>query len=75
MELGRIKIKSVLKFVLPILIGAVAGYAYYFYIGCDRGCAITGNPWTSTFYGVAVGAVFANWQIFKMQKNESKQEK
>ena len=60
--------------MLPILIGAVAGYAYYFYIGCDRGCAITGNPWTSTLYGIAVGAVFANWQLFKKTKDVNREE-
>ena len=75
MELRRIKIKSILKFVIPIVIGAVAGYAYYYYIGCDRGCAITGNPWTSALYGVAVGAVFSNWHIFKKTKDVNKQER
>ena len=37
------------------LAGAGAGYLYYITIGCDGGCAITGNPWTSTAYGTFVG--------------------
>ena len=38
--------------------GAVAGFAYYHYVGCASGtCPITGNPWVSTIYGAAVGAL------------------
>lgn len=35
--------------------GAGLGYLYYITIGCDGGCPITGNPWTSTAYGAFVG--------------------
>ncbi len=35
--------------------GAILGYLYYTTIGCDGGCAITGNPWSSTAYGALVG--------------------
>lgn len=39
-------------------IGAAAGYAYYYYIGCMSGtCPITSNPYVSTMYGFAVGAL------------------
>ena len=44
------------KKILPILVGALGGYAYYHYIGCVSGtCAITSNPWISTAYGAMVG--------------------
>lgn len=44
------------KKILPILIGALGGYAYYHYIGCVGGtCAITSNPWFSTAYGAMAG--------------------
>lgn len=37
------------------LLGAIAGFAYYHYIGCASGtCAITSNPYISTLYGAAL---------------------
>ncbi len=42
-----------------ILIGAVAGYAYYYFVGCAGGtCPISSKPLNSTLYGALVGAVF-----------------
>lgn len=38
------------------MVGAIAGFAYYHYVGCSSGtCPITGNPYISTMYGAAVG--------------------
>ncbi len=38
------------------LLGAAAGYAYYYYIGCASGaCPITGHWWTSSLYGALLG--------------------
>jgi hypothetical protein len=54
------KIKKYLsfKFLAGIVIGGLAGYAYYYYIGCSSGtCAITSNPYNSTLYGVLAGGV------------------
>ncbi|MBF0408433.1 MAG: YtxH domain-containing protein [Candidatus Riflebacteria bacterium] len=37
-------------------IGAVAGYLYYYFVGCPSGaCPITANPYTSTVYGLIIG--------------------
>ena len=56
------------KIVLPILIGAISGYAYYHYIGCVSGtCPITSNPYISTAYGAVVGSVFIS---FKKKKDK-----
>jgi hypothetical protein len=42
--------------ILPIAIGAAAGYAYYYYVGCVTGtCPITSNPLLSTMYGAFMG--------------------
>lgn len=49
-----------LKKVLPVIGGASAGYAYYYFIGCTTGsCPITSNPWISTMYGALIGLVWA----------------
>ncbi len=54
-------IKSVLlKRVLPVAVGSLLGYAYYYFIGCNTGtCPITSNPFISTFYGGLLGGIFA----------------
>lgn len=51
--------------VLPILLGAAGGYAYYYFVGCVSGsCPITSNPWSSTAYGALIGAVFVRRSAF-----------
>jgi hypothetical protein len=43
----------------PILLGAAGGYLWYRFVGCKSGaCPITRNPWVSTIYGAAIGAMF-----------------
>jgi LytS/YehU family sensor histidine kinase len=40
------------------LVGAVAGFSYYYFVGCANGtCAISSNPINSTLYGLLMGAV------------------
>jgi hypothetical protein len=37
------------------VVGAIAGFAYYYYVGCNSGtCAITSNPYISTIYGTVL---------------------
>ena len=48
--------KSRNKMIIGALVGAIGGYAYYYFIGCKSGsCPITGNPWISTVYGLVLG--------------------
>ncbi len=50
-----------LKRGLLALAGGMAGFAYYYFIGCASGaCPISSNPFISTGYGVLVGTV-AGW--------------
>ncbi len=50
--------KHWLKSGLFILVGAIGGFAYYYFIGCRSGaCAITSNPYISTAYGAMIGMV------------------
>lgn len=50
--------------VIGIVAGAIGGYLYYHFIGCNSGtCAITSRPLNSTLYGALMGGLFLN--IFK----------
>ena len=56
--------------VLGIIIGASAGYLYYYFVGCASGaCAITSKPLNSTLYGSLLGGLFLN--IFKKEPSKS----
>ena len=56
MDIKKLTGRKNLTKVLFVVIGAVAGYAYYHFIGCaTRTCPITGNPYVSTMYGGLMG--------------------
>jgi phage shock protein E len=44
--------------LIGLLMGGIAGYLYYLFIGCSSGsCAITSRPLNSTLYGALMGAL------------------
>jgi hypothetical protein len=46
------------KLIVGIVLGALAGFAYYKFVGCASGaCPITSNPFISTIYGAVMGAL------------------
>lgn len=46
---------------LGIVIGAVSGYLYWYFVGCASGsCAITSSPVNSTLYGGLMGGLVIN---------------
>lgn len=50
--------KNYIRISIFSLLGAFAGYAYYFFIGCKSGtCPITSNWEISTLYGLIAGIV------------------
>ena len=52
---------------IGFLLGAVAGFLYWKYVGCLTGtCAITSNPFRSTVYFGIMGALF--FGLFQKQK-------
>lgn len=53
--------------IIGVLIGLIAGYLYYHYIGCNSGtCAITSKPLNSTLYGGLMGGLLLN--MFQTKK-------
>ena len=47
--------------ITGIGIGLIAGYAYYYFVGCASGtCAITSKPLNSTLYGGLMGGLLFN---------------
>jgi uncharacterized membrane protein YedE/YeeE len=53
--------KAILITGLGIVIGALTGYLYYFYVGCASGtCAITSKPLNATLYGSLMGGLLLN---------------
>ncbi|MBX2931464.1 MAG: hypothetical protein KF781_05910 [Chitinophagaceae bacterium] len=58
--------------LIGIALGAVAGYAYYYFVGCNSGtCAITSKPVNSTVYGAVMGALV--FSSFKKEEVKNKQ--
>lgn len=54
--------------VTGIVLGAISGFAYYYFVGCASGtCAITSSPVNATIYGAIMGGL-----LFSMFKKEKK---
>lgn len=57
--------------IAGVAVGALAGYLYYYFVGCASGtCAITSKPLNSTLYGALLGGVFFN--LFKKNPTQTK---
>ena len=49
-------------------LGALGGYLYWYFIGCNSGtCPITSSPLNSTLYGILLGGLIGS--MFKRDKN------
>jgi len=47
-----------IRLIIGIAAGAIAGFAYYRFVGCSSGvCPLTKNPFISTIYGAFIGAL------------------
>lgn len=56
--------------LVGVVLGALGGYLYYYFVGCASGtCLITSKPLNSTLYGSLMGALFFN--IFKKENNKT----
>ncbi|EKF54123.1 hypothetical protein I215_14044 [Galbibacter marinus] len=62
-------IKKNLLTIIGVPIGAIAGFLYWKFVGCNSGtCVITSNPINSTLYGSVMGGL-----VFSMFKNNKKE--
>jgi hypothetical protein len=67
MERSRFKMSwGKIKLFLPMSLGALGGFLYYNFIGCNGSCAITGGPINSTFYGSLMGLILTDWKQVKL---------
>lgn len=55
-----------IKLFFPVILGAIGGYLYYSFVGCNGSCAITGSPVNSTLYGSLIGLVLTDWKKIKL---------
>ncbi len=63
MEFQDARVRLWTRRAIPVVLGAIGGYAYWYFIGCASGvCPITGNPWISTAYGGFIGSLFVQWK-------------
>lgn len=61
--------KAILLTSVGVVVGAISGYVYYYYVGCASGtCAITSKPLNSTLYGSLMGGLLFNMFITDSKK-------
>lgn len=65
-------VSNIIKIFLFVALGAVGGYAYYYFIGCNVGnaCPITSNPLSSAGYGALIGGVISINFLSRKKKHE-----
>lgn len=62
--------KSIIITGIGIVVGAIAGYLYYYYIGCASGtCSITSKPLNSSLYGAVMGGLVFNMFVKSPKKS------
>ena len=53
--------KMVIRIILGVVIGGVAGFLYYKLVGCRTGsCPITSSPFSSIIFGAIFGGLIAS---------------
>lgn len=61
--------KAIIITGLGIIVGAIAGYLYYYYVGCVSGtCSITSRPLNSSLYGALMGGLVFNMFVKSPKK-------
>lgn len=61
--------KAIIITSIGIVIGGIAGYFYYHFVGCASGsCTITSKPVNSTLYGGLMGGLLFNMFVKEEKK-------
>jgi len=63
-----------LKISIGVIIGAIAGYTYYYFWGCTNGCPLQSNWTVMTAYGAFAGFVLTLPGKKKKNDNENKEQ-
>lgn len=64
---------SILITATGLFLGAIGGYTYWYYVGCNSGsCLITSSPTNSTAYGLVLGFLVAGVVKDWMNGNKDK---
>lgn len=62
-------IKNNLLVIIGVVLGSVAGFLYWKFVGCHSGtCMITSKPLNSSIYGAAMGGLL--FSLFKKEKKK-----
>lgn len=60
-------LKKNLLGLIGLAAGAIGGYAYYYFIGCNTGsCPLTSNPYISVIFGAVIGYLL--FDMFKKKE-------
>lgn len=63
------KIKKNITTFVGVVIGLIAGFLYWKYVGCASGaCPITSNPIVSSLYGALLGGLIGSMFTSKKKK-------
>lgn len=70
--------KTIIKKYKPEILGAtlgsIAGWCYWYFVGCSSGsCAITSSPVNSTLYGAFMGGLLGS-MFKKTDKQDHKEQ-
>lgn len=61
--------RNTIKNIIGVLVGALSGYLYYYFIGCVSGtCPLTSNPFISILWGSMIG--YLVFDLFKLRQNQ-----
>jgi hypothetical protein len=61
--------KAIIITSIGIVVGGIAGYLYYHFVGCASGsCAITSKPINATLYGSLLGGLLFNMFVKEERK-------
>jgi hypothetical protein len=61
--------KAIIITSIGIVVGGIAGYLYYHFVGCASGsCAITSKPVNSSLYGSLLGGLLFNMFVKEERK-------